>query len=190
MKNPQLGGTLGFSAVLLLLLKMKCVCGLTVISVAGGVCRPYRRCCASCVFGRQFRAGTLQSTGRVAGMRAGGTLCFWWGDRGGGSLQGSGCQHDASALDRNLCPSGQEVTISASLQHGPPQGKSCLLLKQWPVAGCAVVYGQGSSSLILCLCISQALLKINRPSGSPSEEQLQCRAPEENPCPSTVHCSC
>lgn len=106
----------------LLLLKIKCICGLTVISAAGGVCRPYRCRCASRVLGGQFLAGTLQSRDRIAGRRAGGTLCFQRGNGGCGSLQGSGRQQDASALDRNPCLSGQEATISASLRHRPPQG--------------------------------------------------------------------
>lgn len=107
----------------LLLLKMKCVCGLTVISVAGGVCRPHQCCCASPVLGGQFLVGTLQSLGRIAGRRAGRGPLLPVGDRGYGSLRGSGCQYDASALDRNSCSSGQGVTISASLWHGPPRGK-------------------------------------------------------------------
>lgn len=68
-----------------------------MISVAGAVCRPH----ASCVFRGHLLVGTLQSLGRITGMRAGGTLCFQWSDRGCGSLQGSVCQRDASALDRN-----------------------------------------------------------------------------------------
>lgn len=97
--------------------------------MVGGLCRSYRHHCASCVLRGQFLAGTLQSPGRIARRRAGGVPVSQWGDGGCVSLQGSGRQHDASALDRNPCPSGQEVTVSASLQHRPPQGKILSLVE-------------------------------------------------------------
>lgn len=72
-------------------------------------------------------------------------LCFQRGDGGCESLQGSGHQCDASALDRNPCPSSQEATIWASLQHGSAQGKILFLVE-------AVACGR------LCGCVGAGIL--------------------------------
>lgn len=111
-----------FSSTLLPFEKKMCL--RAVIPVAGGVCGSYQHHFVSRMLRGQFLAGPSRSPGRIAGRRAGRTRCFQQGDGGcRGSLQGSGCQHDASALDRNPCPSSHGVTICTSLQQRPAQGK-------------------------------------------------------------------
>lgn len=112
MENPRLGSTPGFSA------SENKMCWWTGCDLCGRW--SLQTIPASLCFLCTQRA---VSSWDIAVLRqdycrsAGGTPFFQQGDGGCGSLQESGHQHDASSLDRNSCPSSQEVTICASLWH-------------------------------------------------------------------------